>query len=303
MDVIGIDVGGTTVKAIRAAVDGTVLARDSVRTPNAPTTLTGAVIALATALRGESTVAVGVVCPGIVVDGIAQFAVNVPWRDEPVRDRVHVALGLPVALEWDVAAAALAESSRVAADDVLFVSLGTGIASAHVVGGVVRRGATGRAGELGHSPVYPDGDECACGQRGCLEAYASAAAIARRYAARTGTSLATIDIAALVGSDPDATAVWDVAVEALGAALATQTMVTDPGVIVLGGGLAEAGDLLVERVRAALAGRLAWRPAPPVTGASLGEAAGMHGAAALAWSLLGPADPLTVPLRRKGSPA
>ena len=207
---------------------------------------------------------------------------------------MHAALGLPVALEWDVAAAALAESARVAADDVLFVSLGTGVASAHVVGGVARRGATGRAGELGHAPVYPDGDECACGQRGCLEAYASATAIARRYHVRTGTQLATIDIAARVESDPDATAVWDEAVDALGVALATQTMVTDPGVIVLGGGLAEAGDLLIERVRAALAGRLTWRTAPPILAASLGDAAGMHGAAALAWRLFGAAEPAPI---------
>ena len=299
MDVIGIDVGGTTVKAIRAAVDGTVLARESVRTPAEPAALTGAVIALASALRAESTVAAGVVCPGVVVDGIAKFAVNVPWREEPVRDRVHVALGLPVALEWDVAAAALAESAQVAADDVLFVSLGTGVASAHVVGGVARRGATGRAGELGHAPVYPDGDECACGQRGCLEAYASAAAIARRYHVRTGSQLATIDIAARVGSDPDATAVWDEAVDALGVALATQTMVTDPGVIVLGGGLAEAGDLLIERVRAALDSRLTWRTAPPILAASLGDAAGMHGAAALAWRTFGAAEPSG----RTGAPA
>src|SRR5581483_9082752 len=111
-----------------------------------------------------------------------EFAVNVPWRGEPVRDRVRAALALPTAVAWDVGAAAVAESAELGARDVLFVSLGTGVASSHVVDGMPRSGATGRAGEIGHCPVRPDGDLCACGQRGCLEAYASAAAIARRYA-------------------------------------------------------------------------------------------------------------------------
>jgi glucokinase len=298
-DVVGIDVGGTTIKGIRVSADDTVLARASVPTPTDAAELTAAVVALVSSLRGEATVAVGLVCPGVVVDGVAEFAVNVAWRNEPVRDRMQAALDLPVGVDWDVAGAALAESARATDTDVLFVSLGTGIASAHVVDGAARRGASGRAGEVGHCPVRPDGDVCACGQRGCLEAYASAAAIARRYTVRTGVARSTAEIAGRVGSDPDATAVWDEAVDTLATALVTETMIADPGVIVLGGGLAEAGDLLLAPIRAALAERLAWRPSPPVVRASLGEAAGVHGAAQLAWSAFGVARPVA----REGSSA
>jgi glucokinase len=287
VDVLGIDVGGTTIKGARVDADGTVLATESVATPSDSPSLTEAVIRLAGSLRTESTAAIGVACPGIVADGVAQYAVNLPWRDEPVRDRVASALGLPVAVGRDVAAAALAESAQLSADDVQFVALGTGIASAHVVNGVVRAGATGRAGEIGHSPAHPDGEPCACGQRGCLEAYASAAAIARRYTARTNRTLTVPQIVAALDTDADAAVVWHEAVTALGLALATDTMVTDPGVIVLGGGLADAGEALLAPVRAALAAQLAWRPAPPVTAASLGSSAGHLGAAQLAWRELG----------------
>jgi glucokinase len=291
MDVVGIDVGGTTIKGVRLADDGTVLARASVPTPSDAVALTTAVLRLATSLRDTATVAAGVVCPGVVVDGVAEFAVNVAWRNEPVRDLVGSALGLPVAVAWDVGAAALAEAVTVGAADVLFVALGTGIASAHVVSGRIRGGATGRAGEIGHCPVRPDGDLCTCGQRGCLEAYASAAAIARRYAALTGESLTAADIAARVDTNADAKAVWDDAVDTLGIALATLTLVLDPDVVVLGGGLAGAGAVLFDPVRAALAARLAWRPAPPVQPAILGDAAGVLGAAQLAWDAAGTANP------------
>jgi glucokinase len=287
MDVLGIDVGGTTVKAVRVAADGAVLAARSIATPGDSALLTDAVVALAAGLRSSSTAAVGVVCPGVIYEGVVRYAVNLPWRDEPVRERVQGALGLPVFLARDVAAAALAESVQVSGDDVLFVALGTGIACAHVVDGVVRRGATGRAGEIGHSPVRADGEPCACGQRGCLEVYASAAGIARRYTARTGEVLTTPEIAARMESDPDAAAVWGDAVDALALALATDTLVSDPSIIVLGGGLADAGDALLSPVRVALARRLAWRPAPPVVGATLGGSAGQVGAAQLAWRGLG----------------
>lgn len=283
MDVIGIDVGGTGIKAIRQAADGAVIGRESVVTPTTSNALTAAVIELASSLRGPSTVAVGIACPGIVDDGVARYATNLPWRDEPVRARVQRAVALPVSLGRDVATAALAESAGVTGDDVVFVALGTGIACAHVLGGVIRAGATGRAGEIGHSPVHPDGEPCVCGQRGCLEVYASAAGIARRYAARTGRALRTPEVASRTATDNDAAAVWDEAVDALALALATETLVRDPAVIVIGGGLAEAGGRLFDPLRSRLSGLLAWRPAPPVVAARLGASAGALGAAMLAW--------------------
>jgi glucokinase len=283
VDVIGIDVGGTGIKAIRQAADGAVVARSAVATPATSDALTAAVIDLASSLRLPSTAAVGIACPGIVHDGVARYAVNLPWREEPVQLHVERAVGLPVSVGRDVATAALAETAQVAADDVLFVALGTGIACAHVVGGVVRAGATGRAGEIGHTPVHPGGEPCACGQRGCLEVYASAAGIARRYAALAGRSVPTPEIVARVATDADAAVVWDDAVGALALALATDTLVHDPSVIVIGGGLAEAGARLFDPLRARLSALLAWRPAPSVVPARLGPTAGALGAALLAW--------------------
>jgi glucokinase len=285
-DVLAIDVGGTAIKAARVAADGSVLEERTVPTPSADgAQVVEAIAQVVATMRGPDTGAVGVVVPGVVEDGVAIFAANVAWRDLPLRARLAEMTGLPVAVGHDVTAAALAECSD---RDGLFVSLGTGIASADVVAGVVARGATGRAGELGHVPVWPDGELCRCGQRGCLEAYASAAAIARRYEQRTNNQLSTQEIVERLRSDPDAAGVWTQAVEALAIALAHEVLVRDPVRIVLGGGLAAAGDALVVPLRAALAGRLTFRPAPEVTTARLGSFAGRAGAAALAMQIAAP---------------
>jgi glucokinase len=286
--VLGIDVGGTTVKGARVTPDGSVVASSSVATPQTSDALTAAVVALAQSLRDDGTAAVGLTSPGIVRDGTVHYAANLPWRDEPVRSRVAAALGLPVVLSHDTVAAALAEARHAGHADLLFVGIGTGIAGVHVRAGIAHRGATGQAGEIGHTPVRPDGEPCSCGQRGCLETYASAAAIARRYTARTGRTVGTDVIAAVVGSDPDAAAVWDEAVDTLALALATDVLVTDPGVIVLGGGLAVAGDTLLAPLRTALAARLSFRAPPPLSAALLGPAAGVLGAARLAAAVLDP---------------
>jgi glucokinase len=233
----------------------------------------------------------------VLDDGVVRFAANLPWRDEPVRDRLAASLGLPVVLCRDVAAAALAEGAHVTGDDVLFVWLGTGIAAAHVVGGSLRLGATGRAGELGHVPVHPDGLPCGCGQLGCLEAYSSAASVARRYAVRGGDSLTAEQVVDRLGSDHAADAVWREAVDALAFALATDVLVNDPAVIVLGGGLAQAGDALFSPLATALQSLLAWRPAPPLVPASLGSSAGQLGAAQLAWHVVTPVR------QQEGSPS
>jgi glucokinase len=285
MTVVGIDAGGTRVKGALVSRSGELVRTHAVATPTDAGALTRAVIDLVGELRDEQTAAVGVASAGIVADGIVRYAANLPWRDEPVRDRIADASGLPTALGHDVAAAAVAESARVAERDVLFVALGTGIAAARVRDGVAETGATGRAGEIGHCPVRPDGEQCACGQRGCLEQYASAAAIARRYARRTGREVDTAEIARRVPNDADAAEVWSTAVETLAAALATCTLLLDPEVIVLGGGLADAGEPLLAPLRTGLAARLVWRAAPPLRAAVLGPAAGQLGAACLALQL------------------
>jgi len=287
-NVLGIDVGGTTIKGARFADDWTVEAEVVTPTPATAAALTEAVVETAASLRTGDTVAVGLTAPGVVdrVAGIARYAVNVAWRDEPIRDVLAETTRLPVALEHDVTAAALAEADD-PDDDVLFVSLGTGIAGVHVRGGTAERGATGGAGEIGHIPVHPEGETCVCGQIGCLEAYASASAIARRYATRAGSALTAEQIVGRLGADAHADAVWAEAVEALALACATDTMLNDPATIVIGGGLADAGDALLVPLRAELARRLVWRSAPPVMPARLGARAGRIGAARLAWQLAG----------------
>jgi glucokinase len=286
-NVVGIDVGGTTVKGARVTLaDRAVVASSAVATPQTSDALTAAVVSLAQSLRDQDTAAVGVTSPGFVRGDVVRYSANLPWRDEPVRSRVASALGLPVALLHDTLAAALAEADRAGHTDMLFVGIGTGIAGVHVRNGVAHRGATGQAGEIGHTPVRRVGDVCSCGQRGCLETYASAAAIARRYAARTGRTVGTDVIAASVDSDADAAAVWQEAIDALALALTTDVLVADPGVIVLGGGLAAAGDTLLAPLREALAARLSFRAPPPVSATLVGPAAGMLGAARTAAALI-----------------
>jgi glucokinase len=240
--------------------------------------------------RVPPVAAVGVVVPGLVdeVRGTAVYSANIGWRDVPLRDLLARRIGpdVPVVIGHDVRAGGLAESVVGAgrgADDLLFLPVGTGIAAAMIIRGEPYPGASGWGGEIGHLVVRPGGEPCACGNRGCLETYASAAAIARRYAAPGEKVSAEGVVARMVSGDPRAVRVWDEAVDALADALAAYAMLLDPGLIVLGGGLAASGDLLLRPLGERLAERLPIRAAPPMTTAALGVRASMIGAALLAW--------------------
>ncbi len=242
--------------------------------------------------RDLRPLALGVITPGMdEVSGSVLFSSNLGWRGLPLRGRLEGQLGLPVAVGHDVRTAGLAEGLLGAgrgAPDFAFVMIGTGIAAAFVTHGAVVAGARSMGGELGHAPVIADGEPCACGQLGCLEAYASGSGIARRYAALGGSApLTAVEIAAAQGHDPVAAKVWGEAVNALALGLVTVTMMLDPAVIVLGGGLAEAGAVLLDPLRAALERRLAWRTPPPILASMLGLAAGRIGAAMLAFQRVG----------------
>ena len=139
----------------------------------------------------------GLVVPGVVdaQQGIAVYAV-IGWQHLPPPDRGGELLVCPLILDHDVRAAGLAELELGAGrglQEVLFVALGTGIAAAVITRGQVSAGATARAGELGHLQVFPEGEWCACGQRGRTETYASAAALSRRYSAASGISVVSIE--------------------------------------------------------------------------------------------------------------
>jgi glucokinase len=295
--VVAVDVGGTSIKGALIDATGRTVRTYEVGTPTAegPDAVVAALRAVVGELAGgvdAGVVGAGVVVPGVVdvERGVARYSVNLGWRDVALGEVLTHDLGVPVAVDHDVRAAGHAEGvlglARGVAD-CLVVVIGTGIAGVVVAGGAPVRGATDLAGEIGHLPVYPDGDPCACGQRGCTETYASAAAIARRYLALTGRRLAAAGVLAARDSDPAAARVWADAAEALGLALTTYTMLLDPSLVVLAGGLSAAGAALREPVRDALAARLAWRPAPAVELSPLAGRAGQYGAALFAWRAAG----------------
>jgi glucokinase len=246
---------------------------------------------------GRAPVAV----PGIVDEarGVAAYSANLGWRDVPLRDLLAERLGRPVALGHDVRTGGLAEGRIGAgrgANRFLFVPLGTGIAGAIGIDGRVEAGAHGFAGEIGHVVVRPGGLPCPCGQRGCLERYASAAAVSQAWAAACGDAEAdAADCAKAVSSgDVAARAVWQEAVDALADGLVTALTLLDPDTLIVGGGLAEAGDTLFAPLREAVRRRVTFQKLPSIVPAALGDTAGCLGAGLLAWDLL---DTSTTPRR------
>ncbi|WP_189210770.1 ROK family protein [Actinokineospora fastidiosa] len=288
--VVAVDVGGTSVKA---ALVGRDLA--PVATLREPTRrVAGAVdidhiASMITRLADGAAVAgVGVAVPGVVDDttGHVVTAVNLGWHNLPLQTALSSLTGMPLKVRHDVRTGGLAEFTVGAAAGVanaVFLPIGTGIAAAFQVDGRPLV-AGGYAGEIGHLVVDPGGAPCNCGALGCLETLAAAPAVSRRYAERTGRTATAAEVAArLEEGDADAAAVWADAVAALGAALAAAVAMVGPEVIVLGGGLAEAGDALVGPVRDDLHARLTFQRKPAVVRAALGQDAGRAGAALLGW--------------------
>jgi glucokinase len=289
--VLAVDVGGTSIKAEILDPSLRRCATASTATPQVGGDATlSAVIDLARRLLHDlpspaGVTRVGLAVPGLVdVDrGIGVLAANLAWRDMPVTAPVSAALGLPVTMVHDVTAAGVAEwrcGAGRGVDDLAVVVIGTGIAATLVTGGVLVRGGSGQAGELGHVVVRSGGPPCACGQRGCLEAISSARAIADAYAARIGRTVdGAIEVSTRLGIDPVAEEVWQDAVDALADALLIVCALLAPSRIVLGGGLARAGEALLGPVRARLECAAGLEAAPPVVAAQLGSRAGVIGAA------------------------
>ena len=295
--VIALDVGGTGMKCALVRPDGMVhyAERNPTLAARGPEAVTANILDIAAGLAeraradGLVPVAAGVAVPGVVDEdaGIAVWSSNVGFRDVPLRDLVSERLDLPAVLGHDVRVGGVAEARLGAGRDqrhVLFIAIGTGIAAAHVVDGRAFAGAHGAAGEVGHIIVRPGGRECGCGARGCLESVASASAIGRRYAELSGIAgAAAFDVAARAAAgEALATAVWKDALEALADGLLTAQALYDAGIVVLGGGLAEAGEALLAPLRVALAGRITFHRLPLLTRAALGDNAGCLGAALLA---------------------
>ncbi|WP_377270658.1 ROK family protein [Peterkaempfera sp. SMS 1(5)a] len=301
--VLALDVGGTGMKAALVAQDGTPLheARRPTGREHGPDAVVEAILGFAAELAeegrarfGEPPAAAGVAVPGTIdeQDGVAVFSANLGWRDVPLRRLLTERLdGAPVALGHDVRSGGLAEG-RIGAgrgvDRFVFIALGTGIAGAIGIDGRIEAGAHGYGGEIGHVVVRPGGPECGCGARGCLETLASASAITRAWSAASGDPAAdAADCARAVrAGDAAAAAVWQTAVEALADGIVLCQSLLDPSTVIVGGGLAEAGDTLFTPLNAAVAERLTFQRPPALVPATLKDTAACLGAGLLAWDLL-----------------
>jgi glucokinase len=306
----GIDVGGTKIAGGVVDADGRILEELKVESPAEDVeAIERAIAGLVADLRSRHDVTcVGVGAAGYVDNSRSRvyFAPNLAWRDIDLKAELQAHVDLPVVIENDANAAAWGEFTFGAGrdvDDFLLVTVGTGVGGGIVLDGKLHRGAFGVAAEIGHMRVVPGGVLCGCGNRGCLESYGSGTALVRstREAAE-GRSLLARDLIDGAGGDPaaingplitqaaqdgDAFAVdqltdlgtW------LGEGIASLAAVLDPAMVAVGGGVSEAGDLLVEPIRTAFRRQLTGRGHRPVADivlAELGNKAGLIGAADLA---------------------
>jgi len=306
---IGLDVGGT--KVLGALVDpaGGILAEHRVPSPDGWDALAGAMLDLIGTLREADVSAVGIGAAGMVDhDGVIHYAPNIPgFRNVAVRATIADATGLSVVVDNDANAAAWGEVVHGAARgarDALVITLGTGIGGGIIADGGVYRGAHGFAAEIGHFTVDSDGPVCACGARGHWEAMASGTALGRmgRDAAAAGAAPSVLREAggdpaavnshhvgeAVLAGEPDAVALLERYADYVAMGLAALCNILDPGVIVVSGGLVALGEALLAPVRRSLVSYIeggTLRPVPDVVLATLGERAGVIGAAALAREL------------------
>jgi len=306
---IGLDIGGTKISG--GVIDGTgaILARGRRDTPaQDPAAIAEEAASLIRELsRGHEIDAVGVACAGFIdrTGSTVLFAPNLAWRDEPLKTRLESVLDLPVIIENDANAAAWGEfrfGAAAEANDMVLITVGTGIGGGIVVDGVLLRGAYGVAAEIGHMRVVRGGIRCGCGNRGCWEQYASGTALVReaRELVISGTPIAArlselcaADPAALTGpdvtraaaeGDPAAVELMADLGEWIGEGVASVAAILDPELVVLGGGVSEAGSLLIDPALAAFRRQLTgrgYRPEARFALATLGNDAGMIGAADL----------------------
>lgn len=312
---IGIDLGGTNIRA--AVVDGQGRILQRLEQPTAAARGPGPVIEDLADLvrrlspspskgegRGEGgrfgeVVGIGLATPGPLdlSGGRIIHAANLPgWKDVRIRDTLREKTGLPVTLENDGNAAAYGEycfGAGLGREDLVMLTLGTGVGSGVILDGRILHGHFDNAAELGHMIVAVDGLTCPCGQRGCLEQYASADAVVRRVLSvdpsrvgkRSDLSLRSEDVAeAAAAGDALCERVWDEACRYLAVACVTIQHTFNPAKIVLGGGLSNSGGQLLDRVKAHFR-KHTWslhNDAPEIVLAQLGGDAGFIGAAMLA---------------------
>jgi glucokinase len=306
--VAGIDIGGTKIALAVADLDGLIIerkrfpARTSERGPHAIMEETLAEIEQMLGKTGARLAAAGIGCGGPLdrKRGLILSPPNLPgWDEFPVVRVVEERLGVPALLDNDANAAALGEHRHGAGrgyKHLVYITQSTGIGGGVIVRGELVHGVCDGAGEVGHMTVLPDGPECGCGGRGCLEALCSGTGIARRARARLAAGEASA-LAALSPSevtaravaeaaragDAVAAAVWDEMIHYLAVGVGNLFNVLAPEAVVIGGGVAEAGEQLFEPLRVRVRERV--RMLPPgkinILQASLGGDSALHGAVIL----------------------
>lgn len=307
---IGVDIGGTKIAAGVVDEEGRIIAATTRSTPAAEPELIEAAVGEAVAeLRSEhDVVGVGVGAAGFVGADrrTVVFAANLAWRHRTLAEELERLVSLPVVVENDANAAGWAEFRFGAATDaqhMLMVTVGTGLGGAIVMNGRLVRGSGGFAGEIAHMTAVPDGQWCGCGRRGCLEQYTAGTALVRtaKRRASTGDVLMGPLVQAAGGTskgidgplitrlaqlgDPGARELIAEIGSWLGEGIASISALLDPEVIVVGGGVSAAGDLLLDPAREAYAAHLTARMHRPLAAfepALMGNRAGIVGAADLA---------------------
>jgi glucokinase len=306
---IGVDIGGTKIAAGVVDEEGSILETVKVPTPPSPEGVVDAIVdAVRQVSTGHTIEAVGIGAAGYVDDKRATvlFAPNINWRHEALKDKVEQRIGLPVVVENDANAAAWGEYRFGAGQghsDVICITLGTGLGGGIVIGGRLHRGRFGVAAEFGHIRVVPDGLLCGCGSQGCWEQYASGRALLRYAKQRANatpenaqTLLAlgdgTVDgiegrhiSAAARQGDPVAVDSFRELARWAGSGLADLASLFDPSAFIVGGGVSDEGELVLDPIRKSFRRWLIggdWRPHAQVLAAQLGGKAGLVGAADLA---------------------
>lgn len=313
---IGIDIGGTKILGALVDESGKILFEERVPSPaQDPDKMVEVVVALIKSITEKATeviVGVGVAAAGFIDadQSTILYAPNLNWRHEPLRERLQALVPHKVVIENDANAAGWAEYKFGAgrgAKDMVMLTLGTGVGGAVIADYKLRRGGFGIGGELGHVKVVQDGKQCGCGRKGCVEQYASGTAVlkaAKKLASSDGPAGRRLRelkeqagelnghlvYQALLEGDQGARQVVAEAGDYLGQAMGTITAVLDPQIYVIGGGLSEAGELILEPIRQAFSKELparGFRPEAKVVAAQFSNQAGVIGAADLARETLG----------------
>ena len=309
MNTVGIDIGGTKIAGALVSESGEILRELKVPSPaNDSQALQAAVVSMVNELRqGQEILAVGVAAAGFIDanQAVVVYSPNLSWRNEPLKAKLEADLGIPVFIENDANAAGWAEyrfGAGRGSHHMMMLTIGTGVGGAIVANGELFRGAFGIGAELGHSNFIPNGKACGCGQKGCLEQYGSGTALLNSakelVASGSPDSSRLAELATLKGEltgvevyqaiqegDKGALRLLGELGTNLGMAVASFTAILDPEIVVIGGGVSAAGELLLEPIRAACLEHLparGFRPELEIVAAQLHNDAGVVGVADLA---------------------